>query len=466
MTKSHIHFLGICGYAVSGAALLARELGYTVTGSDDHAYPPTTDILTQAGIAWVDGSSVENLTRWGRPAEVVVGNQTRRQNPEWLAALELGLPVISEIEFYARLSADRMRLAICGTHGKTTTTALVAHMLNSAGMNPGLRLGSTSLDLGVSARLGSGPFVFEGDEYTSAPWDPRPKFLHMAPHAACVTNLELDHPDIYPSLDAYRAPFIELARSMSSDGVLVLCGDDAEARGLASHASCRVVTYGEHPDADWRISATGSDARHQHVSLHGAVDVEDVAITFPGRHTAANAPAALILSTVAGAPLDVAVAACADFRGPARRFQVLGDGDGVTVVDDYAHHPTECGAALAAARQRYPARRIIGLHTPHTYSRTLTLLQDYAPVFADCDLAIIGPVEAARERGQPETVTNFDVAAVVTAPHDVRTVGTPEEALRLLVDECRPGDVVVTLSLGGFDKFAPRLLAALQARHG
>ena len=459
----HVHFLGICGYAVSGAALVARQQGWRVSGSDDHAYPPTTDILTAAGVDWVDGSDPANLERWGVPDLVVVGNQTRMTNPEWLAARDRGLPTCSEMEFYLRLTADRRRIAVCGTHGKTTTSSLLAHMLDTCGMNPGYRLGSTSLDLGGSARLGTGPFVFEGDEYTTAPWDPRPKFLHIRPVAACVTRLELDHPDVYPTLDAYRAPFVELAQSMPPDGLLVLCADDPECAGLAAHAACRVVTYGCDEGADWRVHLGNDTGQRQRYTVAEAAGLHEVALTFPGRHNALNATAALVLAVDAGAPLQLCIDACANFRGPARRFEVVGDVGGVTVVDDYAHHPTEVEVTIAAARERYPGRRLVAIHTPHTYSRTRTLLDDYAHSFAGADVVVLGPIEVARERGMEATVSSHDVAARVGDSAPVHVVDSSTEAIDMLARTTRPGDVLVVLSLGGFDQVALRLVAALEA---
>jgi UDP-N-acetylmuramate--L-alanine ligase len=459
----HVHFLGICGYAVSGAALVAREQGWRVSGSDDAAYPPTTDILTAAGVDWVDGSDATNLERWGIPDLVVVGNQTRMTNPEWLAARDRGLPVCSEIEFFMRIAQGRHRIAVCGTHGKTTTSSLLAHMLEVGGMDPGFRLGSTSLDLGGSARLGTGPFVFEGDEYTTAPWDSRPKFLHIDPAAACVTRLELDHPDVYPTFEAYRAPFRELARSMPADGLLVLCADDPECAALATDATCRVATYGTVPAAQWRVSVLGDSGGLQRFTVTHDGASTDVSLTFPGVHSALNATAALLLAADAGAAWATSVSACASFAGPARRFEVVGEAGGCTVVDDYAHHPTEVEVTIAAGRQRFPGRRIIAIHTPHTYSRTRALLDDYSHSFRGADLVILGPIEAARERGMEATVSSHDVATRAAATAPVEVVSSAEEGIATVQRLARPGDVVLVLSLGGFDKIARRLVPALEA---
>lgn len=459
----HVHFLGVCGYATAGAAMLALEAGDVVTGSDDFAYPPMSDAVSAAGIRWKNHSDPDNLDRWGVPDLVVVGNQTRPQNPEWLAVQERGLPFTSEIGFYVEVAGERPRLAVCGTHGKTTTSALLAHMLAHAGLDPGFRLGSTSLDLGGSSRLGTGPFIFEGDEYTTAPWDPRPKFLHTRPQAACVTRLEWDHPDVYPSLDAYRAPFVELVRDLPRSALLALCADDAECRALRDHASCEVVTYGTAPVSDWRISDVRDDGTLQEFEVtRDSAPPLHIACTFPGVHNAANTVAALLLATFAGASQAEAVDACRTFRGPARRFEILGDAGGVTVIDDYAHHPTEVSAAIDAARQRFGHRRLVAIHTPHTYSRTRTLLESYRESFGRADVVVIGPIEEARERGQTPSVRSEDVAERAGPTNDVHVVGSSEDAIALLCRIARDDDVMLVLSLGGFDKLAPRLQAALE----
>jgi UDP-N-acetylmuramate: L-alanyl-gamma-D-glutamyl-meso-diaminopimelate ligase len=461
----HVHVLGICGYATFGAASLALSRGDRVTGSDDHAYPPMSDAVSAAGIEWANQSDPANLDRWGIPDLVVVGNQTRPANLELEAVRRRGIPCVSEIEFYVSLAGDRTRLTVCGTHGKTTTSALLVHILERAGMDPGFRLGSTSLDLGGTSRLGTGPFVFEGDEYTSAPWDPRPKFLHTRPDGACVTRLELDHPDVYASLDAYREPFVELASTMPADGVLALCADDPECLALRDAATSVTVTYGTKEGSDWRILDAHEDHGLQRFTVkRHAAEPLDVVLTFPGIHNAQNACAALILAGFAGVDQAVSVAACADFLGPARRFQILGEAAGVAIVDDYAHHPTEVAAAIDAARQRYAGRRLIAIHTPHTYSRVSRLLEDYRRSFTGADVVVVGPIEEARERGMPKTVSSQDVADRAAPAHSVHVVASSDEAIDLVTRIARPGDVLLVLSLGGFDKLAPRLRDALEAQ--
>jgi UDP-N-acetylmuramate: L-alanyl-gamma-D-glutamyl-meso-diaminopimelate ligase len=463
----HVHFLGICGYAVSGAALLAKQLGYQVTGSDEDAYPPTTETLTRAGIDWVNHHAPSNLDMGGTPDLVVVGNQVRAGNPEWEEAVRRGLPITSEAEFYGELTGDRVRIAVCGTHGKTTTSSLLAWMLECAGMSPGFRLGTTSRDFGATARLGGGrPFVFEGDEYTTAPWDSRPKFLHTHPYAGCVTRLELDHPDVYPTFESYRAPFVELARSMPADGVLALCADDAECVALQLDASCRVVLYGDNPAADWRPRLTGTSGQAQtfDISRRDGVVLPPVRLSVPGWHNVLNATAALILADAVGAPLEPCIAACATFEGASRRFEILGTADGVTVVDDYAHHPTEVAATIDAGRQRFPDGRLVVVYVPHTYSRTLALLDDYAGAFRGAGTVILGPIEPARERHLAHTVSIEDVAARIRDVDDVRIAPSSDEALQQVLAAARPGDAVLCLSVRGFDDLAARTLHALQDR--
>jgi UDP-N-acetylmuramate-alanine ligase len=410
----------------------------------------------------------------------VVGNQTRPGNPELEAARARGLPVVSEPEFWARLTRDRLRIAVCGTHGKTTTAALLSWLLEAAGGQPGFRLGATSRDFGASARLGDtrkgGPFVFEGDEYTTAPWDPRPKFLHIRPTLACLTVLEHDHPDVYPDMASYLAPFRELVAGLPKAGRLVVFGDDPACREVAAGASCPVVAYGQtagllHQMGEAVHEPDGHGGLRQRFTIVDErpdyPDRYEVELGLPGAHNRLNTMAALLLAGYAAAPLRPCLEACAVFRGPTRRFEVKGVAGGITVVDDYGHHPAEVAAVIAAARERYPEGRLLVLNIPHTYSRTLTMLDEYERCYRGADLVLVGPIEAARERGQDPPVTKYDVAARArqTVPR-AAAVGSAEEAIDELVEEARSGDVVLCISLGGFDGVADRLATALRERHG
>lgn len=461
---AHLHMLGICGYAVSGLALALVGLGFRVTGADEDAYPPTTDILRSAGVEFADFHSRSNLERWGRPDLVVLGNQVQAGNPELAAALGQDLPVVSEAEAQGMLAADRRRAVVCGTHGKTTTASLCAWMLEGAGLEPGFRLGSTSRDFGATVRLGDlrTPFVFEGDEYTTSALDHRAKFLHWSPEVVTLLNLELDHPDIYPDLDAYRAPYQELLSGMPESGLLLVNGEDQGATELAE--SCpAVVQRWALETGDWHLSAAVAvEGRSQLLEVVGPAEVR-VSLRLPmlGRHNASNALGALATAVALGARPELAADAAADYQGAARRFEVLGQTDGVTVVDDYAHHPTKLRATIAAARQWVGSeQQLILVHVPHTYSRTLALLPEYRDAFQGADLVVLGPIEPARERNLEGSVSSQDVAAAAQGTELV-LVGSAEEAIEVVKQRLIRPSLVVCSSVRGFDQVASRLLAAL-----
>ncbi|MHB8323216.1 MAG: UDP-N-acetylmuramate--L-alanine ligase [Candidatus Dormibacteria bacterium] len=467
---AHVHFLGICGYAVSGLAMACHQLGYLVTGADEDAYPPTTTILREVGIQFADSHTAANLSRWGRPRLVVLGNQVQRRNPELEAALQAGLPIVSEAEAQGRLARGRRSTVICGTHGKTTTTSLAVWMLDQAGLRPGFRLGATSRDFGLAVSLGDwerrSPFVFEGDEYTTSALDRRAKFLNWTPQVVTLLNLELDHPDLYPDLPAYVSPYRQLLAGMPGDGCVLVNGEDESASALALEAPCRVVRWGV--GGDWQFQGEALVEAGQQRLRVVAPDGGTVAMRLPlfGAHNSSNALAALATAVELGAPLDLAAAAASTYRGVARRFEVVAETGGITVVDDYAHHPTKLRATIAGARQRAgDGVQLVVVHVPHTYSRTLALLPEYRDAFQGADLVVLGPIEAARERSLADTVSSADVAAQVVGT-EVVLVQSAAGAVEVVRQRVRPPATVVCSSVRGFDGVAGRIAAALSSGAG
>lgn len=466
---AHLHFLGICGYAVSGLALCCLELGFRVTGSDEDAYPPTTETLAAAGISFSRDHQAANLERWGLPQLVVLGNQVQSGNPELAAARERGLPILSEAEAYRGLTEGRLRAVVCGTHGKTTTSTLAAFMLDASGCSPGFRLGATSRNFTATARLGDpregGPFVFEGDEYTTSALDSRAKFLHWQPQVVTVLNLELDHPDLYPTLDAYVAPYRELVAGLGPQDLLIYNFADPHAQELAAASPAPIQSFGLEL-GDWSLARAP-------VKVEGRLELQvrtpegselEMALPSFGAHSAANGLAALATAVRLGADPTQAARSARRYRGPARRFEVLGSIGGVTVVDDYAHHPTKIRATIAGARQQFGDEvQLVMIQVPHTYSRTKALLPDYRGAFDGLDLLVLGPIEPARERHLEGTVSSDDVAALVTGT-DVVLVDSAEAAIAAVVARVRPPAVVVCSSVRGFDDVASRLLRAIAER--
>jgi UDP-N-acetylmuramate--alanine ligase len=336
---------------------------------------------------------------------------------------------------------------------------MLAWILTQAGLDPTFIVGGVLQDLNTNARAGAGPhFVIEADEYDRA-------FLGLKPDVAAITTLEHDHPDCYPTFDEMRAAFVEFAQGVTPGGLLILCGEDRESKELAACLqgdACRVETYGLKPEWDWWAEGVQLGNSASFEVWRKGKRLGTCALQVPGRHNVLNALAAMAASHEVGVEFSVAAAALTRFRGTERRFEVKGHVAGVTVVDDYAHHPTEIQATLAAARLKYPGRAIWAVFQPHTYSRTAILLDSFAAAFENADHVLVTEIYAAREF-DTFGVSGASVVGLMTHP-DVRHVETLGEASDILLDRVQPGDVVITLGAGDGYLIGERLLEGLQAR--
>jgi UDP-N-acetylmuramate--alanine ligase len=451
-----VHFIGIGGAGLSAIARVLMEQGAEVSGSD-LVISPVAEALARDGASVFAGHKEENVNG----AElVIVSSAVPASNVEVLAGREAGIPVLKRSEFLGQMMDGHVGVAVAGTKGKTTTTAMIASILLEAGQDPTFIVGGVIAGLETNARAGEGShFVIEADEYDRT-------FLSLQPRVAVVTNVEHDHPDCYPTFADFRAAFEEFAALVPRDGLLAVCWDDPVARELGQRrqaAGLPVVFFGLDDGAEWR-------AEEVRPNFAGGVDflatregeVQGlVRLRLPGAHNASNATAALAVADFLGVPFGVARSALTEFRGVGRRFEIRGEADGVVVVDDYAHHPTAIRVTLQAARERFPRRPIWAVWQPHTYSRTKALLEDFAQAFGLADHVIVLPIYAAREK-DTLGVSSTDVVAAMQHP-DVRCAGSLDEALVWLGTEVRPGDVVLTLGAGDGNLVGEWLLSVLRA---
>ena len=372
--------------------------------------------------------------------------------------------LVSEAEYWGELTADRFRIVVAGSAGKTTTASLLAWILRSAGRNPGFRLGSSARDLGSAAAWGSGrEFVFEGDEYTSAVFDPRPKFLHFAPQLVVLTNIDWDHPDVFKDPLSYEAVFRQLLEDLGAEDRLIAGSDDPTVRRLLNRTRAHVETYGLRGGADWQgrdVQMEGEGMRF--TAWHAGKVLAVVTTRLTGEHNASNALAALATSVRLGVPVASAVDAIGRFQGVARRFELRGQVRGVTLVDDYAHHPAKVRATVQAALERFHPGRVLACFVPHTYSRTLSLIDGYADAFAGCALVVIGPIEPARERHLVHTVSSQDLANRIRGVEEVVTADSARSAAYKLASAARPGDAIVFMSVRDFDDVIGKTVEVLE----
>ena len=453
----HVHILGIAGTFMGGIAAIARAAGHHVTGSDRDVYPPMSDQLAALGIGLVQGYDAGQLEP--RPDVVVVGNALSRGVPVVEALLDSGLPYVSGPQWLAEhVLGGRHVLAVAGTHGKTTTTSMLAWILDHAGLAPGFLIGGLAANFPTSARLGAAPcFVIEADEYDTAFFDKRAKFVHYRPRTAVLGNLEYDHADIYPDIAAIRWQFHQLLRCVPRSGRVIVAGGDANlARTLADGCWTPVETFALAPAAgDWTAAVEPGSAQRRFEVFHGGRSAGRVEWPLLGEHNVMNALAAIAASAQAGVEPARAVRALAEFRGVRRRLEVRGVAAGVTVYDDFAHHPTAIRTTLAGLRAAVGAARIIAVLEPRSNTMRLGVHRE----------TLAGSLAEADEswfHAPPEL--GWDLAGAVRGlgPR-AHLAASVDELVTQLAATLRAGDHVLVMSNGGFGGLHGKLLAALGA---
>lgn len=460
---AHVHFIGLGGTGLSAIALVMLQRGHIVSGSD-RQLSPVLESLEKAGARVFLGHRPENI----RAADVVVrSSAVPDENIEVAAAHQAGIPVLKRADYLVHLLDGYRTIAVAGTHGKTTTTAMLAWVLSEAGLDPSYIIGGTSNNLRTNAHAGAGAdFVIEADEYDYM-------FLGLYPQIAVITNIEHDHPDCFPTPEAFYQAFETFSSQISPDGVLVACADNPGSSQLAARARSagrRVLVYGlEGEGMDFKVENLHKNERGGYsFSLHGSeeVDLAQVALCVPGLHNVENALAALAVAGELGISYQQAADILSGFSGTGRRFDVRGEPGGITLVDDYAHHPTEIRATLAAARARFGQRRLWAVWQPHTFSRTRALFDEFCAAFGDADMVMVTEIFAAREVAPGDGFSGQDVAQAMALQKSM--IGKPvvfaatlEQAAEKLQANLKIGDVVIVLSAGDATQISESLLQGL-----
>ena len=454
--KSHrIHFIGIGGSGMSGIAEVLLNMGYPVSGSDLKASDVTARLIERGGRV-VIGHAASNV----EGAQVVVySTAVKKDNPEMLAAAAAGIPIISRAEMLAELMRMKYGIAVGGSHGKTTTTSMIATVLARGGLDPTLVVGGRLHALGTNARLGYGQFlVAEADESDGS-------FLRLAPAVAVITNVDREHLDYYAGIEQIRQAFAYFANRVPFYGVAVLCADDSNVRETLPKVKKRTLLYGTVPEAQVRAQAVELAPRGSRFTVtSGAEPLGNVELRIPGRHNVLNALAAVAV----GLELEVGFGhireGLADFTGVRRRFETRGEANGVRVVDDYGHHPTEILATLAAARGM---GRVLVLFQPHRFTRTAALAEEFGVAFKDADHAWVLDIYPAGEAPiEGVTARRIVDCAHAHAQRQVQYAPDPHAAAEAAALEARPGDLVITLGAGDVGKLGDTVLGLLRAAVG
>ncbi len=450
----HIHILGICGTFMGGLAALAREAGHRVTGCDANVYPPMSDQLRSLGIELIEGFGADQLAL--KPDLFVIGNVVSRGNALMEAILDAGAPYTSGPQWLAdHVLQGRHVLAVAGTHGKTTTTSMLAWILDRAGLEPGFLVGGVPLNFGVSARLGSGKtFVIEADEYDTAFFDKRSKFVHYRPRTAILNNLELDHADIFENLAAIERQFHHLVRTVPGQGRLVVnAREEALQRVLGMGCWSEVLRFGARKEEPGALRARGEP--HAFDVLRGSLKIARVEWSLLGEHNQLNALAAIAAAEHVGVAPEVAARALASFENVRRRLELRGEVGGIRVYDDFAHHPTAMRTTVNGLRRKVGTERILAVFEPRSNTMKLGTMKAQLPwSLEEADLSFCH--SGGLGWNAEEALAPMGKLAVVCDSVD--------KLVERVIAAARPGDHILCMSNGGFGGIHAKLLAALAAR--
>jgi UDP-N-acetylmuramate: L-alanyl-gamma-D-glutamyl-meso-diaminopimelate ligase len=449
----HLHILGICGVFMGGLALLAREAGHTVSGSDAQVYPPMSEQLASAGITLTEGYDASQLAV--SPDVFVIGNAISRGNPLLEAILDAGAPYLSGPQWLAEhILPGRWTLGVAGTHGKTTTAALLAWILEDAGLSPGFLIGGVPQNFSVSARLGASPFfVIEADEYDTAFCDKRSKFLHYRPKTLILNNLEFDHADIFSDLAAIERQFHHLVRTLPGNGLIVRNHQEASLDRVLKQGCWTPVQDFNDPNG---LRIVGDDDTGNIILREGPDEITRAVWSLTGEHNRQNAGAALLAARHAGVPLTQGMAALARFQGVKRRLEVRGTVRGITVYDDFAHHPTAIATTLVGLRQKIGSARLLAVLEPRSNTMKLGIMKDrLAASLATADLVF------CHTAGLDWDASQALAPLTANAPGRARTFDTLDTLIDTLATTAKTGDHILIMSNGGFGGIHKRLLTAL-----
>jgi UDP-N-acetylmuramate: L-alanyl-gamma-D-glutamyl-meso-diaminopimelate ligase len=470
LAPRHIHLLGIAGAAMAPVAGMLKERGFHVTGSDVNVYPPASTLLTSLGIPWNEGYREENLKP--APDLAVVGNAISRGNPEVERILDDAIPYCSMPQLLEEyFIPGHTSIVVAGTHGKTTTTAMLAWIFKTAGRRPDFLIGGVAPNFGDrSYGLGGGEeFIIEGDEYDTAFFDKGPKFLHYHPTELILTSLEFDHADIYPNLESIALQFRRLVNLVPRRGRILIWGESPALKEVTAKAFCPVETFGLTPESDWCAGDIQwhDEATEFRVAYRGNA-VARIRIPVAGRHNVLDALSAIALAYGRGVECDAIERAMASFQSVRKRMEIKGEVDDVLVVEDFAHHPTAIRLTLEAARTRWPKRKLWAAVEPRSNTMRRKVFQnDLADALALADQVLFGPVNRAAQLAEEDRLSPEMICqSIESRGGKAAAFASADDIAAALTEKTKSGDIVLIMSNGGFDGLTGKLLEMLKSRAG